>query len=157
MLYDAESGDFQIMVTGDSIITRSMSVFQEPGFLRLVELLHGGDITVTNAEMLFHNYEDPPTARPGGTYMRADPKMIVELQSLGVNMVACANNHAYDFGENGMLTNISYLDQYDMPHAGTGRNLSEARSPTYLDTPRGRVALISVTSSGPQAMRAGEQ
>jgi poly-gamma-glutamate synthesis protein (capsule biosynthesis protein) len=72
-------------------------------------------------------------------------------------MVACANNHAYDFGENGILTNIHYLDEYDMPHAGTGRNLSEARMPTYLDTPKGRVALLSVTSSGPQVMRAGEQ
>ena len=44
-----------------------------------------------------------------------------------------------------------------MPHAGTGRDLSEARSPAYLDTPRGRVALLSVTSTGPQGMRAGEQ
>ena len=157
MLYNAESGDFQIVVTGDSIITRSMSAFQEPRFLKVVDLLHGGDVTVTNAEMLFHNYEDPPTARPGGTYMRADPRLIKELRYLGVDMVACANNHAYDFGENGILTNIRYLDQYEMPHAGTGRNLSEARSPTYLDTARGRVALISVTSSGPQGMRAGEQ
>ena len=157
MLYEAESGDIQITVTGDSIITRSMSVFREESFRRFVEVLHSGDVTVTNAEMLFHNYEDPPTARPGGTYMRADPRLIGELQSLGVKMVACANNHSYDFGENGILTNIRHLDEYDMPHAGTGHNLSEARSPAYLDTPRGRIALISITSSGPQGMRAGEQ
>ena len=89
--------------------------------------------------------------------MRADPKLIKDLQFLGVQMVTCANNHAYDFGENGVLTNIRYLDEYDMPHAGTGCNLSEARSPVYLDTARGRVALISVTSSGPQILQAGEQ
>ena len=157
MLYEAESGDIQIAVTGDSIITRSMSVFREESFQKLVEVLHSGDVTVTNAEMLFHNYEDPPTARPGGTYMRADPQLIKELQWLGVKMVACANNHSYDFGENGILTNIRYLDEYAMPHAGTGHNLAEARSPAYLDTPKGRIALISVTSSGPQGSRAGEQ
>ena len=157
MLYEAESGDIQITVMGDSIITRSMSVFREERFRSLVEVLHSGDVTVTNAEMLFHNYEDPPTARPGGTYMRADPKLIGELQSLGVKMVACANKYSYDFGEKGILTNIRHLDEYDMPHAGTGHNFSEARSPTYLDTPRGRISLIPVTSSGPQGMRAGEQ
>ncbi len=157
MLYEGESGDIRMIVTGDSIITRSMSVFRDRSFMDLVELLHSGNVTFTNAEMLFHNYEDPPTARPGGTYMRADPKLIKELQWLGVGMVACANNHSYDFGENGVLTNIRYLDEYNMPHAGTGRDLSQARSPAYLDTPKGRVALISVTSSGPQGMRAGEQ
>ena len=157
MLYSAESGDFRIILTGDSIITRKMSVFREPDFLKLAELLHGSDVTVTNAEILFHNYEDPPTTTSGGTYMRAEPGLIDELRFLGIDMVSCANNHAYDFGENGVLTNLKYLDQYGMPHAGTGRDLSEARSPAYLDTPRGRVALISVTSSGPRGMRAGEQ
>ena len=157
MLYDAESGDFRIIVTGDSIITRSMSVFHEPDFLELVEVLRGSDVTVTNAEILFHDYEDAPTTVSGGTYMRAEPRLIEELRFLGVDMVACANNHAYDFGENGVLTNIRNLERHGMPHAGTGRDLSEARSPAYLDTPRGRVALISVTSSGPQGMRAGEQ
>ena len=33
MLYDANSGDFKIIVTGDSIITRSLSAFREPGLL----------------------------------------------------------------------------------------------------------------------------
>ena len=157
MLYDANTGDFKIIVTGDSIITRSMSAFREPGFLRMVEHLHDSDVTVTNAEMLFHNYEDPPSVTAGGTYMRGDPRLIEDLKFLGVQMVGCANNHAYDFGENGVLTNIKYLDEYGMPHAGTGRNLAEALAPVYLDTPRGRVALISVATSGPQVMRAGEQ
>ncbi len=157
MLYSAESGDFQIIVTGDSIITRRMSVFREPDFRKLVELLRASDVSVTNAEILFHNYEDPPTTISGGTYMRAEPELIEELAFLGIDMVACANNHAYDFGENGVLTNLRYLERHGMPHAGTGRDLTEARAPAYLDTPRGRVALISVTSSGPQGMRAAEQ
>lgn len=65
MLYDANPGDFKVIVTGDSIITRSLSAFREPGFLAMVECLHDSDVTVTNAEMLFHNYEDPP-GRSGG-------------------------------------------------------------------------------------------
>ena len=156
MLYEAESGDISMAITGESLITRGMSVFREPRFTTMREQLHGSDVRFTNAEMLFHNYEDPPTHRPGGTYMRCDPKHIDDLKWLGINMVGCANNHSYDFGENGILTNIKHLDEYDMPHAGTGRHLAEATAPMYMDTPKGRVALISATTTSPPGGRAGE-
>ena len=112
MRYSAESGDFRIIVTGDSIITRRTPVFRERSFLKLVELLRGSDVTVTNAEILFHNYEDPPTTTSGGTCMRAEPGLIEELRFLGIDMAACANHHACDFGENGVLTNTGYREQY---------------------------------------------
>ncbi|MBI4336370.1 MAG: CapA family protein [Chloroflexi bacterium] len=157
MLYEAESGNIQMAITGDSLITRSMAMFREERFLKLVELLRGADVAFTNAEMLFHNYEAPPSPLPGGTYMRADPRVIKELQWLGIGVVGCANNHSYDYGEQGVLANIRYLDQAGLPHAGTGRNLAEARAPAYVDTPRGRVALISATTSGTQWMLAADQ
>ena len=157
MLYESESGDILMAITGESLITRSMSVFREERFLKMKDLLSSADVAFTNAEMLFHNYEDPATHRPGGTYMRCDPRFIEDLHWLGINIVGCANNHSYDFGENGVLTNIDYLDEAGMPHAGTGRHLAEATAPTYIDTPKGRVALISATSSGPAGGRAGEQ
>ena len=146
MLCESESGDVTMAITGESLITRAKSVYREPRFLKMHDLLHSTDVRFTNAEMLFHNYEDAPTHRTG-TYMRCDPEFIKDLQWLGFNIVACANNHAYDFGENGVLTNIRYLDEARMFHAGTGRNLADATAPTYMDTPKGRVALISATTS----------
>ncbi|MEE8442672.1 MAG: CapA family protein [Dehalococcoidia bacterium] len=157
MLYESESGDITMAITGESLITRSMQVFREDRFLKMRDMLQSADVAFTNAEMLFHNYEDPPTHRPGGTYMRCDPRIIKDLQWLGINIVACANNHSYDFGENGIKTNIRYLDEAGLTHAGTGNHLAEASAPTYMDTPKGRAALISATSSGPPGERAGEQ
>lgn len=156
MLYESESGDVTMAITGESLITRAKSVFREPRYLKMRDLIRSADVRFTNAEMLFHNYEDAPTHRTG-TYMRCDPAFIKDLQWLGFNIVACANNHAHDFGENGVLTNIRYLDEARMFHAGTGRNLAEATAPAYMDTPKGRVALISATTSGQPNMRAGEQ
>lgn len=147
----------RIVLTGDSIITRNMRVFREPAYLEMIDLIRSGDVSVTNAEMLFHDFEVAPTAVPGGSYMRARPAVIEELKWMGFDLVACANNHAYDYGENGVLLNIRNLDAYGLKHAGTGANLSEARSPTYHDTPNGRVAVISVTMSGPQNLAAQHQ
>ncbi|MEE8442352.1 MAG: CapA family protein [Dehalococcoidia bacterium] len=158
MLYEAETGDIQMALTGESMISRELKVFREARFLKIRDLLHGADVRYANAEILFHNYEDSP-AYKAGTYMRCEPRFIADLQWLGINIVGTANNHAYDYGENGVMTNIRYLDQYGMPHAGTGRHLAEATSPVYMDTAKGRVALVSATTlvANASALRAGEQ
>ncbi len=157
MIYQDEKGDITMALTGDALITRRMSVFKEKRFMDVVQLLRGADVAFTNAEVTFHNYEVPPTLTPGGGYMAAHPQMAKELQWMGINIVACANNHSYDFGEAGILATINNLDAVGLVHAGTGRNLAEARMPAYLETNNGRVALISACSSGPPGMLAGEQ
>ena len=44
MLYDAETGDFAIALTGDSMLTRRLSVFGEERFQALVNILwNSGD------------------------------------------------------------------------------------------------------------------
>jgi hypothetical protein len=156
-VYDSESGDITIAVTGDSLITRRMSPFTEPDFLALVSLLRDSDVAVTNAEMLFHDFENPPGVMAGGTYMGARPQILDELRWLGIDMVSAANNHAYDFGEQGVLTNLRHLRGSGLVHAGTGATMAQARQPQYLDTRHGRVALLAATSSGPSALYAGEQ
>ena len=157
MIYDAEKRNVTMAITGESLISRQMKVFTEKQFLALKDVITNADVSFTNAEMLFHNYEDAPSTVPGGTYMRCDPQYIEDLKWMGFDIVATANNHAWDFGENGVLTNIENLDKYGLPYAGTGHNLASATAPTYLDTNAGRVALISATTSGPPGGRAGDQ
>ncbi|MGH7846882.1 MAG: CapA family protein [Candidatus Binatia bacterium] len=156
MPYESISGDMTMALTGDAMISRALKPFREEKFLQLRDLFHAADARIINGEMLFHNYEDWPTYI-SRTYMRCDPRFIKDLQWMGINLMACANNHGTDFGETGVLTNIRYLDAAEMVHAGTGENYAEAVSPAYLDTPKGRVALISATSSARPNSRAGEQ
>ncbi len=156
MLYESESGDMVIASTGESLISRALKPYREPRFLQLRDLLHSADVRTSHAEMLFHNYEDSPTYRPGGTYMRCDPRFLDDLKWMGIQIMSTANNHSFDYGENGVLTNVAYMEQYNMPHAGTGGNMGDASKPVYLDTAKGRVAMVAATSSGPIAGRAGE-
>ena len=155
MLYESESGDILVALTGESLITRSLSKFREERFLKMGQMLRDADVAFTNAECLFQDYKDYPNTLAGGgslvgTYMASHPSNIKELQWLGIDIVACANNHASDYGEGGVLTNIKYLDEAGMPHAGSGLNMTEAQSPVYLDTPKGRVALIAAADWGPR-------
>ena len=156
MLYEAQAGNLTLAAGGDTMITRRMSVFNEDGFVRLRKLFQEADVGFTNLEMLMHDFEHSP-GMAGGTFTGSDPKNLRELEWMGVNLVSCANNHSYDYGEGGLLTNLEHLRHSDLVHAGTGRNLSEARAPAYLDTPNGRVALISASSTFSEAGRALEQ
>ena len=156
MLYDAQAGNLSLVAGGDTMITRRMSVFNEDGFVRLRKLFQEADVGFTNLEMLMHDFEHSP-GMAGGTFTGSDPKNLRELEWMGVNLVSCANNHSYDYGEGGLLTNLEHLRHSDLVHAGTGRNLSEARAPAYLDTLNGRVALISASSTFSEAGRALEQ
>lgn len=152
-----KGGEMRIAVTGDAIISRPLSPFTDDDSLAVAQVLRDADAAITNAEILFHDFEDSPTGVPGGTYMRARPALIRELAWMGIDAVATANNHAYDFGEGGVMTNLANLDSYGMPHAGTGATLAEATAPTYVDTKEGRVALISATTSAPPGSIAQDQ
>jgi poly-gamma-glutamate capsule biosynthesis protein CapA/YwtB (metallophosphatase superfamily) len=116
-------------------------------------------VSIANSETRFHDYEGAPIGDSGpyGTYAACDPMVIDDLKWLGIKMVSTANNHVVDYGEVGIETNMQNLKHHGMPFAGTGRNLSEAAAPTYLDTPKGSVALIGVTLTMPPAdHRAGD-
>ena len=157
MLYDAESGNFVLALLGDVMPTRRLSVFREERYLKLKETLAAADATFANLETTVHEYLQGHQGISGGTYMTTEPRLLDELKWLGVSFVSCANNHAFDYGEEGVVATMRYLDAAGIPHAGTGRNLREARSPAYVDTPRGRVALIAATATfSPQSI-AGEQ
>jgi poly-gamma-glutamate synthesis protein (capsule biosynthesis protein) len=46
-----------------------------------------------------------------------------------------------------MEATMAALEARELPYAGMGRTLAEARAPAYLDTPAGRVALVSACST----------
>jgi poly-gamma-glutamate capsule biosynthesis protein CapA/YwtB (metallophosphatase superfamily) len=157
MTYQAERGNFIIALAGDTMLTRKLTPFKEERFMALREVLRGADAAFANLEGTVHTWDEGTPGITQGTFMTTEPKLLEDLKWFGINMVSCANNHAFDYGEGGVLANIKHLDDAGLVHAGTGRNLAEARAPGYLDTPNGRVALIATTATFRQWNQAGEQ
>ncbi len=147
--------EFSFALTGDSIITRRLAVYNEPAFTRIIDLVRGADAAFTNLEMLFHDYEPYAMNESGGTYMRADPALVKDLVWAGFDMVSRANNHSGDYGVLGMNLTTKYVSEAGLVQAGVGQSLAEAREAKFLETPKGRVALISVASTFPDHSRAG--
>jgi len=148
-----------IALTGDTMMTRSLSVFKEEPYLRMRDILKSADVVFTNFEANAHPYLDDAHAQRdgGGTYVTTEPRLLGDLKWLGVNLVACGSSHADDYGPKGILDTLRYLDEAGIAHAGSGRHLAEARAPAYIETAQGRVALIAATSQYKPGSKAGDQ
>jgi poly-gamma-glutamate capsule biosynthesis protein CapA/YwtB (metallophosphatase superfamily) len=151
------SAGFRIALTGDSIIDRRISVYDEPEYVGMFDRIRHADVAFTNFEMLVHDFEYGGAPVSGGTYMGAPAYVLDELRWAGFKLFAVANNHSFDFGTEGLLSNLRYLQKAGVAFAGAGENLARARAPGYLETRKGRVALISCASTFSLLSPAGEQ
>lgn len=148
-----------LAVTGDTVINRRISIYTEERFLSLIKIIRDADVAYTHLETLIHDYDGDevyPAAESGWTWMRSPRFVIDELKWAGFDIVSHASNHSLDYSYGGLMSTWKALDETGIPHAGTGINLGEARAPAYLDTEKGRVALISMCSSFTGWAKAGE-
>lgn len=87
--------------------------------------------------------EIPGTIRwPYGTKHQAE-----DLRRIGITVVSLANNHATDYGVEGMEQTQEILAHQGLRHAGSGNGLERARAPvSFGEAPR-RVSVIAITTS----------
>ena len=147
MIYKSETGDFTATIGGDSMMTRRLDVYDEPEFLALANLFRKADVGFVNLESTVRHWDEGTPGVTQGTYSTMAPALLNDFKWFGINLVSCANNHAFDYGEGGVMATIRHLDEAGLSHAGTGANLSFARAPGYVDTPHGRVGLVAATAT----------
>ena len=150
------SGKTGILVSGDSFTTRRIPK-NYPGREQLEALIKKHDVCFNNLETTYHNAEGAPAAFSGGTWAMADPAILDDMNALGFNLYNTANNHAMDYGADGLMATVRHLRERDMAFAGTGANLTDAGAAVYLETDEMRVALIGVTADYHDSDIAGEQ
>lgn len=128
------------------------------GFAELAPFIAQGDARFFNLETTLNREGEACAAQlSGGTYLRADPRILEDIKPFGFNMTSANNNHAFDFSYEGFQGTLDALNESGMVHAGLGNNLAEAAAPRYLQTKNGCVALIAVNTNFDESMLAGQQ
>ena len=109
----------------------------------LLQELKSADFTMLNNEFTYTQEEQ---AQKGKAYcFRADPKAAQLLETFGADMVSLANNHVFDYGEQGFLDTLAALDTEKIPYSGAGKNSDEAAAPRYVVIGGWKVAIVSAT------------
>jgi poly-gamma-glutamate synthesis protein (capsule biosynthesis protein) len=153
---DFSHNGFSFVATGDSLIFQKISIFDEPGFLRVRGIVKKADAAFNNFETIIPTKEHYARYKiDTAAWMRSPRYVLEELLWMGFTVFSLANNHSMDYSEGGLLETKRIFNEMGITNAGTGRNLSEAREPAYINTPRGRVALIACNTrdeDGPAGM-----
>lgn len=109
----------------------------------LMEILQKSDILFVNNEFV---YSDSKTPLEGKAYtFRADLERVNILAALGTDLVSLANNHTYDYGEEGLLDTMGVLEESGIAYVGAGRNLEEAKKIVYYVANGKKIAFVSAT------------
>jgi len=129
--------------------TRPNAPFDDPQLQSLLGIMRSADMTYANMEGPIIDYGAFSGPRVGSS-----KTFVGELKNMGIRIVTTANNHAMDAGPEGVSMTNRFLDEAGIAHAGTGKNLAEARRPAIATTPKGTVAAIGmysidITSSNP--------
>ena len=94
----------------------------DSGFRQEIEQ---ADIFMANQEFPFSSRGTPESDKQF-TFRLPEDKVSV-LQAIGPDIVALANNHALDYGEEALLDTCRVLDSAGILHAGAGEDLDAAK------------------------------
>ncbi|MGW6913799.1 CapA family protein [Kitasatospora sp. NPDC054939] len=108
----------------------------------LSQALADADLSVLNLETAITERGKP---EPKLYTFRTSRKALTALQESGVDVVSLANNHAVDYGADGLADTLAAKESSPIPVVGFGRTAKEAFAP-YVSTVRGvKVAVVAAS------------
>ena len=140
-------GPFTLVAIGDLLYSHPMANSPDREFQSVVELIRRSDVAIGNQEGVFFDLKTFKGQGYGNGLLWGEGTLAKDMKAMGVRMVSVANNHSTDWGPEGLLETSRLLDEAGIAHSGGGRTLQEARKAGILQTPKGRVALVSVAST----------
>lgn len=113
----------------------------------------GTGIDLTSLDYLTGNFEHPivddeikvEDKKRDKIYLSTEEEMLTGIKQAGFTNINLANNHMYDFGEEGIIHTIETLNQFDVPFVGAGKNRSEAYDIHYEEINDQKVATLGFT------------
>ncbi len=101
---DGYAEPIKILLLGQSLIRNSPTGYREKPLESLLPVLKSADVVFTNLEVTiddrFRNLA--PTKKPSSMQI-GQPEVVDFLASINVNLISLVNNHAWNFGADGML------------------------------------------------------
>lgn len=135
-----DSGSSVIRVVGDVAFADNYEIMPKlvergkglAGVLEtdLTDFLRSADILLVNSEFAFTNRGTP---LPNKLYtFRGDPANVGYFLEMGTDIVTLANNHVFDYGEEGFADTLTTFRDAGIPTIGAGMNRAEASRPFYF-------------------------
>ncbi|WP_419816929.1 CapA family protein [Glacieibacterium sp.] len=140
-------GHFRLVTIGDLLYSHPYANSSDAELQKVLSLIRSADATIGNREGVFFDLKTFKGQGYGNGLLWGEPSLGTDMKAMGIDMVSMANNHATDWGGEGLLESQRLLDAAGIVHAGGGRTLAEARRAGVLETLKGSVALVSTAAT----------
>ena len=108
-------------VAGDMLVQRRIPR-ESTGFGPVSAQLKKADARYFNLETTLLRGDYYGNQYNGGSYLRADPAVLEDARAYGFNMLSFSNNHAMDFGHEGLVATKQAVDEAGFVNAGVFAN-----------------------------------
>ena len=116
------------------------------------EYLRSVDLAMINLELPLTSADVPADK---AITLRADPGIAPSIREVGVDVATVANNHALDYGPEGLLETIEVLEGAGVTVVGGGATLDKTMQPAILSAGDLTVAVFGLASTLPPGYAAG--
>jgi poly-gamma-glutamate capsule biosynthesis protein CapA/YwtB (metallophosphatase superfamily) len=145
------SGSFTLVSTGDLAPRYPLGDRKGPTS-EVWSCLRSADLTMANLELPLTTADTPADK---AITLRADPNIAPSLREKGIDLATVANNHALDYGPEGLAETIDALSGAGIAAVGGGADLERAMQPALLSVSGCRVAVFGLASTLPPGYAAG--
>jgi len=129
----------ELIATGDVMLGRSVA--DEPDPLGAVApWLASADLTLGNLECVVR---EAGAARPGPYRLRASVAATAALRAAGFDLLSLANNHALDYGPDGLAETAARLREAGITPVGAGPDAAAAAQPVIREVSGVRLAFLA--------------
>lgn len=144
---DAHKENVSIAVTGDVMFARNME-----GVLSMDSSPFSGVSSVTSAvDLLLINFENAATtsenAVKGDVPLKCDPSYVPLAKANNNTVAALANNHAFDYGIDGMHDTVKYLNDAGITKIGAGDSADEAHKAVTQEINGRKITILNYMDS----------
>jgi poly-gamma-glutamate capsule biosynthesis protein CapA/YwtB (metallophosphatase superfamily) len=112
-------------------------------------LLRSAQAVIANLECAITLQPATEAPTPRALRLRADPEAVDLLRAGNIRCVSLANDHTFDYGEEGLFDTLDALDRAGIAHTGAGRTLGRAAAPAIVKLPGLRAGVVGLTDADP--------
>jgi poly-gamma-glutamate capsule biosynthesis protein CapA/YwtB (metallophosphatase superfamily) len=147
-------GPITVALAGDTLLFQAVA--DEARLAPVRDLIAGATIAAANLELNLLGADEARAAGalPQPRWPFGRDRQASDLRGLGFDLISLANNHATDYGPEGLVATQRLLAEAGLAFAGTGSDLAAARAPAVVGAGPRRVAFLAFTTSAVDEARA---
>jgi len=136
---DAREVVVELIAVGDVMLGRDIASVSDP-LSGITPWLRSADLALGNLECII---AEGGTARPGPYRLRAPSSAATVLGDAGFDLLGLANNHALDYGPEGLAETVARLHEAGIATMGAGPGAAGAAQPVMRDVGGLRLAFLA--------------